>query len=615
MHARRLSPVFCLFCAVQVARAQEPEPTHYVVVLDNGDFDAPPAAEGSPFAGRIPWWSGTVGAEAIKPQGDLRWLKLERTDQWLAQPFPVYAPLQDGVLVRGIVRGHLPKIAIVDARGEAAVLELERQIDPKAFVLEPEPIAFEVRLAEFAEVLGRPLEPRLSLRLGPPERVAYPGGHEEADKVYWTALQVLAPMPLPSPEALRAEIVAQLDRIFTTYLERGLDRSGPRATGFVAQSFDVESGAPLEAVPGGWLYLWEYLLFALEVEPDPEWRAGLDAFVRDYLELGFHPGTGLPRKWDCAADRPLDGEVVEVHSDLRFLLDLVEHGPEAWRGPALEAARRMGEALLAQGILPDGTIASRYVPESGQYDLNVPAIRALNLPAQLGRLGALGRDARFTAAARRALSELEFTHRWGGAPERIDPDVDDLFGTYGAASVVLLEHRPDEAFFGALAQTGWEHFAPLWRDALRFGGSVAADQVRCWALLADYARLRPEILPELGPLLGEAARAHLKGEQYDGGAWGDVTHQEHGPRPGLGVGDQPGAPANLLWGLAVLHDPKLEPAEKSVRALFTAVMRSTFDTYGRPYGVLETRAAHAGPDRCGAELRLCKGLVAMLRTL
>jgi hypothetical protein len=304
-----------------------------------------------------------------------------------------------------------------------------------------------------------------------------------------------------------------------------------------------------------------------------------------------------------------------VHSDLRFLLDLVEHAPEAWRARALDAARRLGETLLAHGVLPDGTLAPRYVPESAAYDLDVPAIRALNLPAQLGRLGALAGDARFTAAARRALAELEYLHRWGGSAERIDPDFDDLFGHHGAASAVLLEYHPGEAALGELVHSGWEHFAPMWRESVRFGGSTAADQVRCWALLADYARLRPEIRPELGPLLGEAARAHLKGQQYDGGAWGDVTHVLHAPRPGLGVGDQPGAPANLLWGLALLHDPELEPAQKSVRALFTAVMRSTFETYGRPYGVLETRTAHAGPDRCGAELRLCKGLVAMLRTL
>ena len=115
---------------------------------------------------------------------------------------------------------------------------------------------------------------------------------------------------------------------------------------------------------------------------------------------------------------------------------------------------------------------------------------------------ALADDARFTDAALRALSELEFTHRWGGAPERIDPDFDDLFGTHGAASVVLLGHHPEEAAFGALAETGWEHFAPLWGEAVRFGGSLAADQVRCWALLADYPRLRPEIRSELGALLG-----------------------------------------------------------------------------------------------------------------
>ena len=67
MHARRLSLGLCLVLASRPAPAQTPEAeaTHYVVVLDNGSLDAPPAAAGA-FAGRIPWWSGTVGADAIK---------------------------------------------------------------------------------------------------------------------------------------------------------------------------------------------------------------------------------------------------------------------------------------------------------------------------------------------------------------------------------------------------------------------------------------------------------------------------------------------------------------------------------------------------------------------
>jgi hypothetical protein len=268
------------------------EEVYPVVVLDNGDFSAPPgplsvaeqrALDGLRIPRRIPWWSGSVDAQAIKRQAETYWLKLEELDATAEQPVPVYAPYARGVLVSGLVRGHYPDITLVDGRGGEATVELERQLEPKSFIQSPDPLPFELGMAAFDEVLGRPLEPRLTLRLGPVRSVREPGGFEGPDRVYWTRLQVLAPMPLPTPQALRLEIVRTLDRIFTTYFERSLDRSGPRETGFVAQSFDVVTGEPLSSVPGGWIWLWDYVLDALELEPRESWRAALDQFLTDYL--------------------------------------------------------------------------------------------------------------------------------------------------------------------------------------------------------------------------------------------------------------------------------------------------------------------------------------------
>ena len=599
-----------------LAQGPLPEETYPVVVLDNGRFleqAGPVTAE--PAGRRVPWWSGPIEASAVKRQADVWWLKLDRLGQIAEQPFYVYAPYADGLIVRGMVRGHYPDIALVDGRGGVARVELERQLEPKAFIQRPESIPFELTMGDFEAALGRPLEPRLTLRLGPVLNVRHTTGFVAPDKVYWTDLQVLAPMPLPTPQALRAEILLRLDEIFTSYFELALDRGGPRETGFVGQGFDVVTGEPLRAVPGGWIWLWDYVLEACELEPRESWRLALDRFLTDYLELGLHPDTGLPRRWDCERDVPLDAEPVQPAPDLRFLLDVSERGPEPWRERALAAARRLGEAILEHGALPDGSLAPRYVPATGAYDLDVPHVRFMNLPAQLGRLGAVAGDRRFTDAARRALAELEFIHHWGGSWDRLDPDFDDTFGTFAEGSVTLLRHHPDDPVFGRVVASGWEHFRGPWRDALRHGGSVAADQVRCWSVLADYARLVPDVREELAPLLGEAARAHLKGQQVDGGGWSDVTHVRWAPPGDLGVGDLPGAPAMLLWGLAELHAPDLDLPERSVRALFTAVLRSTLQTYGRPHGMLSTRIEREGANPCGAELRMCRGLVTMLRTL
>jgi hypothetical protein len=615
MTTRSLPAALTLLTALaSAASAQvgpQPEETVLVNLLDNGTFDLPRAPRGSPLAERIPWWHGTASAKAVKRKGDGYFVKIDGPELYLDQTVPVYAPLMDQVVVRGFCKAYWVEVSVIDGRGDVATLGLEGQLTPGKYVSGAEVLEFEFTLAEFAEVLGRPLEPRITLRLGP----AVQGDRSLQDKQYFSNVKVLVPLPLPTEDALRREIVSRLDEIFTVWIERGLDREGPRETGFLCAPFDVVTGERITTIPGSWQPFWQYMLLALEVHDDPRWLAALEAFLGDYLELGLHPETGLPRRWDCARDVPLDDQIVPVVADLDFLLDVHEHGAEAWRERALEAAVRMGETILARGVLPDGSIAPKYLPADGTPNNDEPPHRRLTLPAQLARLGALARDARFTDAARRAVAEAEFTHLWSGGWDSIDPDFDDRFGTLGAASVVMHSYHPKDETFGRLAASGWEHFAPIWRDALQYGGSIAADQVRCWELLADYTRTRPEIREDVVLLLRQALSAHLRGEQYDGsGAWGDVTHKNFSSAD-VPVGDFSGTPANLVWGLGLLYDRELGLPDRIMRGLYTAVLRSTVDHYRRDYGYLMTRSQVAGINGPGADHRLLLGLVTMLRNL
>ena len=594
--------------APQPAPPAEPRATFDL--LDGGAFAQRPG-ERSPAAGCVPWWralgAGADGPPRIEVDDSERAWLFTAPGEAVEQPIAAYLPLSDGWVLRGMTRGP-GQIRVVDATGASADLlvpGIEPEADPR-----PPPLKgvsrFELTGADFGRRAGHAAVPRLVLRL---EGAA-------ADRATgWTNLELLAPLPLPSEQALRAEIVQRLDEIFSVWFERGLDRDGPEPTGFACHGVDVVTGERLTTIPGSWLDLWDHVLFALEVEPNPRWRAALEAFLDDFLTRGIHPATGLPRRWDCVRDVPLDGEVVEITAHLRFLCDVAEHGPQDVRARALEAARRMGQTVLEHGVLPDGSVASRYVPATAEPNTDSVPIRRLNVPAQLARVGALTGRESFTDAARRAVAELEYLHHWGGRWNRLDPDFDDTFGTLGAALVTMLEARPDDAELERPLKAGAEHFVPLWRDALRCGGSIAADQVRCWKVLARYARLRPAFRAQLEPLLHDAVRAHFKGEQYGDGAWIDVTFEGFDPKVGLEVGDLPGTPANLLWGLGEVYAADLGLRSDEVRAMYTAVLRSTVEHYRRPYGYLGTWTERSGRNPPGADLRLGYGLVAMLRRL
>jgi hypothetical protein len=275
---------------------------------------------------------------------------------------------------------------------------------------------------------------------------------------------------------------------------------------------------------------------------------------------------------------------------------------------------RIGEVVLARGLLPDGRIAASYVPRTGAVNPDVSRLRDLDVPAQLARLAELTGDARFARPLAEALATLEFAHHWGGTWDAIDPAFDDDYGHYGARSATIALALPEDRLFRRFALEGMRHFTPLWRDATRFGGNLAADQVRAWRIASDLAHLDAPLRAGLAPVIAAAVFAHVQGEQYGNGAWGDVTVFGFAPKTALQVGDMPGTPQNLLNGLAAVYASNhLGQRTDTTRALFTAVLRSTIAEYGRPHGFLLSRQPQArGGSHAAGSLRVLLGLTTML---
>ena len=468
------------------------------------------------------------------------------------------------------------------------------------------PLAFEITGKELCALAGRTLVPRLSLELSartPDERAA------------WSALEVLVPLPCPSESELAREVEARLHDALDPWIERGLDREGPRTTGLAAHVFDAVDGSRLGTYPAALHPLFELLLLACEVSDDARWHATLEQFASDYMELCINPTTGLPRQWDTESDEPLDDRTLEVAAHLRFLLDLVEHGPVKLRERADLAARKMAETVLAKGVMPDGELVPIYLPLDGTPSSDARPLRRLDLPAQIARVGRRTKDPRFRLAAEAALAALEYTHYWPGDWHMVDPGFDDDFGHYGARAVAMLGAFPDDKVFRRFAVGGFEHYAPLWRDATRFGGSIAADQVRTWDLLAELAGLDEGVAKRLSELFVRAVRSHAKGEQYGDGSFGDVTFFAFEPQVDLLDGDLPGLPANLLRGLAIVYEERFGLRTKEIRAMYTAVLRSTVAAYRRPFGFLSTQREVRGQNDATGSLRLASGLLRMLAAL
>ena len=242
-------------------------------------------------------------------------------------------------------------------------------------------------------------------------------------------------------------------------------------------------------------------------------------------------------------------------------------------------------------------------------------LRALDVAAALARVSRLTGDPRFLRVAEDALARFEYTHFWPGGWSDIDPGFDDEYGHYGARALEVWRAAPETALARRIALGGLEHYTPLWKNALRLGGNVAADQVRCWRIFTAVAELEgfdAARYAELGSLLRAALRSHFKGEQYGNGAWGDVTVFHFDPKDNLQVGDLTGVPQNLLQGIAFIYDERLGLRTSETRGMFAAVLESSMAAYKRPFGYLATRRELDGQNDCRGSLRFAVGLVEML---
>ena len=563
-----------LGCSLQ----QAPERVVVADLLDNGSFE-----ETSVLG--VPWWRTSRGAEQLASDEGKPCLAT-RAGDFAEQPIAAYAPLAARLVIEGEVRGD-GKLTLRDGSGKSAVLE-SKGAEWHSFVWKDTGL----------------LQPRFLLRLEPLGK----------DEARWRNLHARVALPCPDEPALRAEIERCLEQIVQPWLARGLDEEGPRRTALVTHTIDAVTGERLQDHPGGFHPFWEQLWPAARASGNPRWNAEFERYASDYLELCLDPGTGLPRVWDGARDVPLPEVSVEIALPLGFLIDLADHGPERLRGRAKAAALKIGETVLREGVMPDGSISAKYFPGSAKTDPGVQSLRRFDVAAQLARLGALSGDARFLRAGGEALAAFEFTHVWAGDWSRIDPAFDDDFGTYGGRAITIAGAAPKDELFRHFALEGFAHFEPLWRDALRLGGNVAADQVRCWTMLADLARLDADAAQRIRPLLAAAVRSHVKGEQYEDGAWGDVTIFGFDPRT-VEVGDYPGAPQNLLHGLAALYREELGLRTDEQRALYTAVLRSSMATYLQPHGFLMLRRPMNGANPAGGSLRMMLGLSKMLAAL
>ena len=554
---------------------QAPERVIVVDMLDNGSFE-----ESSALG--VPWWRTSRGAEQLAADSSL----VTRAGDFAEQPIAAYAPLASQLVIEGEVQGD-GLLTLSDGSGAKARIELEGE-GWHAFVVKDTKL----------------VQPRFTLRL---EAL----GKQEAR---WRKLHARVALPCPDEAALREEIRRCFAQIVAPWLEHCLDAQGPRKTSLLTHVPDAVTGEALQVIPGGFHPFWDQFWNAARALDDARWLAAFEGYASDYLELCLDPTTGLPRLWDGERDVPLPEISVEIALPLGFLIDLADHGPEQLRARAQAAALKIGECVLAQGVMPDGSISAKYFPASAKTDSGVNSLRRFDVAAQLARLTALCGDARFLRASGEALATFEFTQVWAGDWSKIDPAFDDDFGHYGARAVTIAGAAAQDKLFRNFALAGFAHFEPLWRDALRLGGNVAADQVRCWVLLGDLARLDPDAGQRIRPLLAAAVRSHVKGEQYDDGTWGDLTIFGFDPRA-VKVGDYSGAPQNLLHGLAALYSKDLGMRTDEQRALYTAVLRSSIAAYLQPHGFLMLRERASGANRADGTLRMMLGLSKMLAAL
>lgn len=607
--ARGCRAVPGLLLATLLAGDARGEETAIVQLLDNGDFAETVDPKLHPTA-PVPWWRGGAGADAVTRRGERSWLRTTATER-ASQPLAAYRPLAGGATIAGRVEG-VGALTVTDGAGRSVRVTIDATEsaagEGRAFELElgrldadRERLAGEgIDVAGDAAAFAVPM-PRLELELA---------GVLGAGPACWTGIEVRVPLPCPSEAELRAEILEHLRWIVAQWDEFVVDHE----TGFARYVHDVVTGERLYTRGGGLHPVFSLLVEAASYEAEPRWVELNERFLESWFAHCFHPETGLPRMWNPEKGGR-DDKAQEVFLPLDFLDELTVRGPERWRELALARALGIAEHVLTHGVLPDGEVAGGYRPGDGEPVQGYPHLRRLDAPAQLARLSSRVDDPRLLDAARGAVVSFEYTWLWPGTWQAIDPGLDDDYGHYGARALEMYSAWPEERIFRRVVRGGYDYYLPLWRDALRLGGNVAADQVRCWEIVTGLAELEPELYPEVSSLLRAAVRLHFKGEQYENGAWGDVTVFDFDPKAGLQVGDLPGVPQNLLQGLGFVYREELGLRDEATRAMFTAVMRSSVEQYREPHGYLLGRRRLAGSNPAGGSLRFAAGLVEMLGRL
>ena len=589
----KLALVFAALFVCCLPESSHAEEVQLFNMLDNSGFEeeAPASPDRSGLV-RIPWWNSSGGASMLRGKAGERRL-LTEGGGFARQPVAAFAPLAEQLVVRGRLRGS-GSLTLIDGSGERATIALESP--------EGEFLAFEIPAARFAEKLGTPLVPRFELEL------------RSEKTAEWDDLEFLVALPLPTPAELRAEVVLELDWILSLWLDHGLDDLGPSKSSLACKQLDVATGELLAVEPAGLHPFSTVLLNAAVLEDNASWRAALDVHLDDLLEYAVHPVTSLPRRWDFERDVALD-ESIELHGMFEFLIEVAFRGPANYRSRALEAVTLIGEEVLAKGVSPDGTVAAVYHPETGLPGPVLEPLQRLDVPAQLARLGVLTDDHHFSRAGREACVALAFTNYWPGSWDAIDPGWNENYGRLGRCATDMWLVFPEDKIFRGLSYGGALHYHDLWRDTLRLGGAVQANQVGCWLTLADIAQLAPETAGDIGQLLLQAARVHFKGEQYGNGTWGNLAISQFDPVISGEEAALPGTPSELLRGLAGIYRDELGLRTDEVRAMFTAVLRSSREQYRREFGYLSTRSEVVGQNMGGAELRFATGLCAMLKRL
>ncbi len=525
--------------------------------------------------------------------------------------------LEDGVLVLPPGAEVSQPFAAPSAESLSFSFRFEGPLE--AWIEDAEKVKFpiEVRSPEFSSLGpgGGIPQPRFQLFL------ACPKDASEAARIQQA---VAVPRLGLNRQAMELRLEAELVACFKPWIENALDTSGPRESSFVTRVLDADTGQPIGPLnrmvsihP-----VYTQLLSAWRLAPRPEWEPALVRYAEDFLAYGLHPETGLPRAIDPVRDEPLDQVALEIQLHLKFLIDLYENGPSGQGSPsigerALDAAVRAGDTILRTGRQPDGSLAAKYVPATGQPDTGVIELRRLDVASQLARLAAHTGREDFAAAAREAVLAFDQTRYWPGTWDRIDPGFDDEYGHYGARAVTMWQALPDEPTFRGVALSGLETYLPLWRGALAHGGNIAADQVRCWEIAAACAVLEPQLTGAVLEVLDLAVHVHWTGQQNRQGVWVDTTVYGFDPQ-NLPVGDTLGVPQNLLVGLGVFA--ALQEPEDRLRtaAQFFAVLDRTRKVFGAEFGYVDGPPGSTAPGEgrvATGSIRVAPGLISMWEAL